>query len=584
MHVLADGTLLGKYKIVRLLGATDMADVYEAEDSLLGRRVALKVLPAEFGRDEQAVARFEKEVRAAAALNHANIVTIFEVDRADDIHFCAMRLLRGGNLRARIDKGLPEAQALAITREIAQALVHAHASGFVHRDLKPENILFDDQGRAILTDFGIAKAISSQSKMTATGVSIGTPRYISPEQARGQTVDGRTDLYSLGAILYEMLTGQAPFDADDSLALIFKHVTEPVPRLPEELARYQALIDSLLAKEPERRPENAAALVAMLNALPPPAQRQAAPRLAAAPPPQAAAAPAAEAPAKVATGERAYAERLVQEEQRQRDAESQRRAGEASAAPVKPPPPTPPAAPVAATPAAVPAAAREAAPRARRSVLAAAPAAAQHTADGAGGSRTPIFVAVGAILLGGGLLAWWLASPEPGTPANANVTAAAQADDTPAAVQTPATATAAPTPGAAATIALAAVPTAAPTAAPTATPPPAADETARRKAEADKKRKQQEAERKRREALATAATPAPVLSKADQLARERRLCKRHVSDLFPGWDFTYADMAEYPGVKKLGDGRLNTPPLASDYGDPQRYEIDKNGCIVATLQ
>ncbi|MEQ1438064.1 protein kinase [Fontimonas sp. SYSU GA230001] len=581
-HVLAEGTPLGKYRIVRLLGTGGMADVYEAEDSMLGRRVALKVLPPEFGRDATAVARFEKEVRAAASLNHANIVTIFEVDRADDIHFCAMRLLRGGDLRTRIDKGLSEAEALAIAREITQAFVHAHAAGFVHRDVKPENILFDDQGRAILTDFGIAKAIHSQSKMTATGVSIGTPRYISPEQARGQPVDGRADLYSLGAILYEMLTGKPPFEAEDSLAMIFKHVTEPVPRLPEALARYQPLIDSLMAKEPERRPESASALLAMLNALPQPrpaASRPAPPRTAEppqaakpAPTPAPAPAPASTATA-VGTGERAYAERLVQEEQRQREAEARRRADAGNAQPAAPVPPAI-TEPVPQSPTV----------RARRSVLASAADAPVRTDGGA--RRVPLFVGLGAVLLGGGLIAWWLATPSGSASRESSVSTVAAASTRDEALPPPPVALASPAPAA---VAMTPMPT-------TSTPEPAPaiaqtaattspDEAARRKAEAAEKRRkqQQEAERKRREALAAAATPTPPPSKAERLARERQLCKRHVSELFPGWEFTYADMAEYPGVKPLGDGRLATPPLATDYGGMKRYEIDRNGCIVSTL-
>ena len=262
--MLAAGTQLGKYRIVRLLGRGGMADVYEAEDAMLGRRVALKVLPPEFGRDDKAVTRFQKEVRAAAVLNHAGIVTVYDVAQEQGLHYYAMRLLAGGDLRERIEHGLTPEQALGVLHQLAGAFAHAHAAGFVHRDVKPENILFDEQGRAVLTDFGIAKAISSSAKMTATGVSIGTPRYISPEQARGKPVDARADLYSLGVILFEMLAGRTPFDAEDSLALIFKHVTEPVPRLPPQLERYQPLVDTLMAKEPDERPASADASDAVL--------------------------------------------------------------------------------------------------------------------------------------------------------------------------------------------------------------------------------------------------------------------------------------------------------------------------------
>src|SRR5690606_21976390 len=143
----------GKYRILRMLGRGGMADVYEAEDAMLGRRVALKVLPPEFGRDENAVARFQKEVRAAAVLNHAGIVTVYDVAQEQGLHYYAMRLLGGGDLRSRIDQGLTAQQALGVLHHLAGAFAHAHAAGFVHRDVKPENILFDEQGRAVLTDF-----------------------------------------------------------------------------------------------------------------------------------------------------------------------------------------------------------------------------------------------------------------------------------------------------------------------------------------------------------------------------------------------------------------------------------------------
>lgn len=267
--MLDKGTRLSHYRILRLLGSGGMADVYEAEDQRLGRVVALKVLPPEFGRSAELVARFQVEVRSAASLNHRGIVTVFEVGHDQGVHFYSMRLLSGGDLGDRIDKGMTQQQALETLRQVADAFVHAHGRGFVHRDVKPPNILFDEQGHPVLTDFGIAKALEGGSRITATGVSIGTPAYISPEQARGRAVDARTDLYSLGVVLYEMLVGKPPYEGQESLAVIFKHVTEPVPKLPQAHARLQPLIDRLMAKEPDQRPASAAELIALIDQLQP---------------------------------------------------------------------------------------------------------------------------------------------------------------------------------------------------------------------------------------------------------------------------------------------------------------------------
>ena len=279
LHV---GARLGHYRILSLLGRGGMADVYRAEDERLGREVALKAVPPEFARDPERIERFEREVRAAARLSHPNIVTVFEFGHGEGQHFYTMELMPGGDLKARIrarPKGMPPGEARAVAVPIVRALDYAHRQGFVHRDVKPENILFDGEGTPQLTDFGIARAMAEGTRMTATGMSIGSPHYMSPEQARGLQVDGRSDLYSLGVVLYEMLTGRLPFDARETLAVALAHLNDPVPELPPALAEWQPVLDRLLAKAPEDRYGSAAELVEVLaaEALPRPAAPQGVP-------------------------------------------------------------------------------------------------------------------------------------------------------------------------------------------------------------------------------------------------------------------------------------------------------------------
>ena len=262
------GTRLGHYCILALLGRGGMADVYRAEDERLGRQVALKAVPPEFARDPGRVERFEREVRAVAGLNHANIVTVYEFGRGEAQQFYTMELMPGGDLKARIrahPEGISPAEAREVALAMSRALDYAHRQGFVHRDVKPENILFGEDGRPKLTDFGIARAMSEGTRMTAAGMSIGSPHYMSPEQARGLKVDGRSDLYSLGVVLYEMLTGRLPFDADDTFAVGLSHINDPVPQLPPALSNWQQVLDRLLAKSPEDRYGSAGELTEVLG-------------------------------------------------------------------------------------------------------------------------------------------------------------------------------------------------------------------------------------------------------------------------------------------------------------------------------
>ena len=261
------GARLGHYRIVSLLGRGGMADVYRAEDERLGREVALKAVPPEFARDPERVKRFQREVRAAAQLAHPHIVTVYEFGQSEGQLFYTMALMPGGDLKARIrahPEGMSPAKVRAVASAVARALDYAHGQGYVHRDVKPENILFWGDGTPQLTDFGIARAMGTGTRMTAAGMSIGSPHYMSPEQGRGMEVDGRSDLYSLGVVLYEMLTGQLPFNAGDTLGVIYAHVNDPVPEIPRELAEWQAVVDRLLAKSPGDRYASAGELAAVL--------------------------------------------------------------------------------------------------------------------------------------------------------------------------------------------------------------------------------------------------------------------------------------------------------------------------------
>jgi serine/threonine protein kinase len=263
--MLKPGERISKYRIVDKIGVGGMADVYQAEDTAMSRQVAMKVLPPEFARDPERVARFEKEVRNLAALDHSNIVTIYDVGHEDGCHYYTMALLSGGDLKRKIQIGLSPAQGLEILKQMADALGYAHQKGLIHRDIKPENIMFNEQGRPLLTDLGIAKAIGSDTSLTKTGMSIGTPHYMSPEQARGQQMDSRSDLYSLGVVFFEMLTGKVPYDAEDTFAVAYAHINNELPKLSVSLTNYQTLIERLMAKCPADRYSTAEELKAELT-------------------------------------------------------------------------------------------------------------------------------------------------------------------------------------------------------------------------------------------------------------------------------------------------------------------------------
>jgi serine/threonine-protein kinase PpkA len=242
------------YRILRPLGEGGMASVFLAVQESLDREVALKVMAPALAANAEFTDRFLKEGRITAKLSHPNLVTVFDIGSHGTVYYLAAEFIPGGTLRERVQAGLSVAEALDIACDVARGLDFAHQKGFVHRDVKPGNILFKADGTAVLADFGIAKAMDAKSGATMAGASIGTPDYMSPEQARAEQVDGRSDFYALGAVIYEMLVGHPPYQASDPFTVALMHVTQPVPSLPAEHAWLQPLIDSLMAKVPDNRP------------------------------------------------------------------------------------------------------------------------------------------------------------------------------------------------------------------------------------------------------------------------------------------------------------------------------------------
>ncbi len=258
------------YEIGEMIGEGGFAKVFLAEQVSLQRDVALKVVAPELASDEEFCQRFLKEGRIVAQLSeHPNIITIHDIGCHQDCYYMSMEFIGGGTLSEKIRAGEVNTPA-AYIREIAKALAAAHRQGFVHRDIKPANILFKLDGTPVLTDFGIAKSLSGATQLTQAGFAVGTPDYMSPEQAMSKTLDGRSDLYSLGVVFYETLTGKKPFTGEDAFSVAVKHINEPPPPLPPEHARFQPLLDRLLAKKPEDRYANAEEFLADLDRVSPP--------------------------------------------------------------------------------------------------------------------------------------------------------------------------------------------------------------------------------------------------------------------------------------------------------------------------
>jgi serine/threonine protein kinase len=255
------------FDVKRTIGRGGMATVYLAIQQSLEREVVLKTLDTTHDESGDFFERFLKEGRIIASLRHPHIVTIFDIGTADDVVYIAMEYVDGGDLRAKIENRLAPVRGLDLVSKIGQALAYAHKNDIIHRDVKPANILFRSDGTPLLSDFGIAKDATVDKELTSTGTILGSPFYMSPEQAEGLTVDGRTDLYSLGVIFYEMLTGEKPYEGDSAIKVIMKHIQSPVPTLPPELDQFQPLLNRMMAKNRDQRVADAEELVEEVDEL-----------------------------------------------------------------------------------------------------------------------------------------------------------------------------------------------------------------------------------------------------------------------------------------------------------------------------
>src|SRR4030088_1940535 len=270
MAEIGAGTIIdGRYKVLSRLGSGGMADVFLAEDQQLGRKVALKLLHRRFAADPDFVERVRREAQAAAGLQHPNVVSVFDRGTYDETYYIAMEYLPGRSLKQLIRQEAPldPITAIDITIQILKAARFAHRRGVIHRDLKPQNVIIDESDHATVTDFGIARA--GASDMTETGSIMGTAQYLSPEQAQGHAVSAESDLYSVGVVLYELLTGRVPFDAESAVTIALKHVSEAPAAptrsnagIPPEL---EQVVMWALNKNPEDRPRDADQFISVLE-------------------------------------------------------------------------------------------------------------------------------------------------------------------------------------------------------------------------------------------------------------------------------------------------------------------------------
>jgi len=249
------------YRIISKIAEGGMATVYLGIQEKLNRKVAIKVLEPSLLKNRETPARFDKEAKTAAMLSHSNVIQIFDTGTIDDFHYIIMEYLQD-NLKERMmvssEGKLSPEKAIDIILDIMKALDYAHLQGVYHRDIKPDNIMFRQDNTPVLVDFGIARVFDTNDQLTKDGMSMGTVHYMSPEQCKAEQVDGRSDIYSLGIVFYEMLTGSKPYDGESIMAIVIKQVKSPVPTLPDELSQYQPLIDAMVAKNIEERISNSA--------------------------------------------------------------------------------------------------------------------------------------------------------------------------------------------------------------------------------------------------------------------------------------------------------------------------------------
>ncbi len=238
------------YEVKDKIADGGMASVYLAHQLNFDQDVALKIMSATLSREPEFVTRFMKEARIMRKLRHQNLCEVFDVNAHGELYYIAMELLPGGTLTQLTRQGITPQFASKLLLQLLDALDYAHRQGFIHRDIKPANILMRDPGTPVLTDFGIARASDAATHLTMTGTMLGTPYYMSPEQAHSGDLDGRADLYSLGIVFFEMLTGAVPYRADNPVATCIQHITQPIPTLPPPLERFQSFIESGFSENP----------------------------------------------------------------------------------------------------------------------------------------------------------------------------------------------------------------------------------------------------------------------------------------------------------------------------------------------